>query len=169
MHIREATADDALLISQIIAGSWRNAYQELIDPVYLSRLPEEYWMPSMRTWLDSGRMYGCIAESHGKPVGSVIYGRGRDESHADWGEIVSLYLLPEAMRQGIGHALLTAALDALHADGYDRVYLWCIEGNTHADHFYQQHGFRRDGGRVQYKIGSGAVADIRFIRENNHG
>ena len=74
MLIREATADDALLISQIIASSWHNAYQELIDPVYLSRLPEEYWMPSMRTWLDSGRMYGCIAESHGKPVGSVIYG-----------------------------------------------------------------------------------------------
>ena len=169
MHIREANAADAPLISRIIASSWRSAYQGLIDPVYLSRLPEEYWLPSMRTWLSSGRMYGCIAEMDGTPVGCVIYGRGRDESHADWGEIVSLYLLPEAMGQGVGHALLTAALDALQADGYGRVYLWCIEGNARADRFYQRHGFRRDGGRVQYRISSGEVADVRFIREDKHG
>ena len=164
MDIREATAADAALISRIIATSWRSSYQGLIDPVYLSRLPEEYWLPSMRAWLESGRMYGYIAEVDNHAVGCVIYGRGRDEDHADWGEIVSLYLLPEFEKQGVGHALLTAALDALHADGYDRMYLWCIEGNAHAEQFYQRHGFTRDGGCVRYKIGSGEVTDIRFVR-----
>ena len=90
MHIRDAMAQDAPMISRIIARSWRGAYQGLIDPVYLSRLPEEYWLPSMRTWLESGRMYGYIAETEGEPVGCVICGRGRDEDHADWGEIASL-------------------------------------------------------------------------------
>lgn len=169
MHIREATAEDALLISQIIAESWRSAYRGLIDPVYLSRLPEAYWLPSMRAWLGSGRMYGYVAEMSGHAVGSVIYGRGRDEDHADWGEIVSLYLLPEAEGQGIGHALLTAALDALQADGYDRVYLWSIAGNEHAEQFYHRHGFVRSGDRVRYKIGSGEVTDVRLIREGHHG
>ena len=97
MYIREATAEDALLISRIIASSWQGAYQELIDPVYLSRLPDEYWLPSMRTWLDSGRMYGFIAEENGQPAGCIVYGRGRDEDYADWGEIVSLYVLPGMM------------------------------------------------------------------------
>ena len=165
MDIREATTADAALISRIIATSWRKAYQGLIDPVYLSRLPEAYWLPSMRAWLESGRMYGYIAEVDNQAVGCIIYGRGRDEDHADWGEIVSLYLLPEFEKQGVGHALLTAALDALHADGYDRVYLWCIEGNAHAEQFYQQHGFTRDSGCVRYKIGSGEVTDIRFVRK----
>ena len=41
MHIREAAAQDAPLISQMIAGSWRGAYQDILDPTYLSRLPEE--------------------------------------------------------------------------------------------------------------------------------
>lgn len=31
VHLREADADDALLISRIIAASWRSAYRGLID------------------------------------------------------------------------------------------------------------------------------------------
>ena len=169
MEIREATAQDALLISRIIARSWRGAYQGLIDTVYLSRLPEEYWLPSMRTWLESGRMYGYIAKQDGLPVGCIICGRGRDEDHADWGEIASLYVLPEYMNCGVGSALLHAALDALLADGYTRVYLWCIAGNQAAEAFYEHHGFLKTDERVEYRIGSGNVTDIRNVLEANHG
>ncbi len=169
MHIREATAQDALLISRIIARSWRGAYQGLIDPVYLARLPEEYWLPSMCTWLESGRMYGYISEENGLPTGCVICGRGRDEDHADWGEIASLYVLPEYMNRGVGSALLHAALDALQADGYARVYLWCIADNRPAEVFYQHHGFRQTDDRVEYRIGSSNVTDIRFVLEAHHG
>lgn len=165
MVLREAQAQDAALISRIIADSWRSAYQEIIDPVYLSRLPDEYWLPSMRSWLESGRMYGLIAESDGKPVGCVIYGRGRDEDHADWGEIVSLYVLPGAMGKGVGSALLREALASLLEDGYRRVYLWAIQDNDRAARFYQRHGFRVTDEQVQYRIGSGEVTDVRLVLE----
>ncbi len=163
MDIREAAAEDAALISRIIAASWRGAYQDLIDPVYLTRLPEEYWLPSMRSWLASGRMYGYIAEEDGQAVGCVVFGRGRDETHADWGEIVSLYVLPDNMRRGVGSQLLTAAVDALHEDGYKQVYLWAIDGNTHADTFYRQRGFVRTDEQESYKIGQKQMTDIRYI------
>lgn len=169
MHMREATAGDALCISRLIALTWRGAYQELIDPVYLARLPEEYWLPSLRTWLASGRMYGFIAEADGRPVGSVICGRGRDEDHADWGEIVSLYVLPEAMGRGVGSALLKEALAALAEDGFDRAYLWAIQGNARADAFYRRHGFILTEDRVHYRIGSRDMTDIRYILEEKHG
>ena len=169
MYIREACTADALLISRIIAHSWRGAYQALIDPVYLTRLPEEYWLPSMRSWLGSGRMYGCIAELDGLPVGIVIFGRGRDEEYANWGEIVSLYVLPEAMGCGVGSALLNTALTALREDGYTRHYLWCIAGNLKAERFYQLQGFRMTEERVEYRIGSRDVTDIRFTLEDHHG
>lgn len=165
MHLREALAEDAALISRIIAHSWRGAYQQLIDPVYLARLPEEYWLPSARAWLQSGRMYGYIAEADGQPIGCIIYGRGRDETHADWGEIVSLYLLPDNMGQGAGSELLKAALAALRDDGYSRVYLWSIRGNTRAERFYMRHGFRMTEDSVHYQIGSAPVTDIRLVRE----
>ena len=163
MHLREATAQDAQLISRMIAASWRGAYQDILDPVYLTRLPEDYWLPTMRTWLESGRMYAYIAEKNGVPAGCVVYGRGRDEDHADWGEIVSLYVLPEQMHQGVGSSLLEAALSSLRTDGYDRVYLWAISEYTSGLRFYQQHGFRATGERVAYKLGISDVNDVRLI------
>ncbi|MBQ3155939.1 MAG: GNAT family N-acetyltransferase [Clostridia bacterium] len=165
MYIREASADDSALISSIIAASWRGHYQHLIDPVYLSRLPDTYWLPSIRSWLSDGRMYGCIAEADGKAVGSVIYGRGRDEPYADWGEIVSLYLLPEYVGQGIGHTLLNSALAGLREDGYNRFYLWAIDGAQTAQRFYARHGFIPATDRITYRIGAQNVTDIRYILE----
>ena len=164
-ELREASAVDAGLISRMITASWRGAYQGVIDDAYLARLPEEYWLPSMRAWLESGRMYGLIALRGGQPVGCVIYGRSRDEDHGDWGEIVSLYVLPEVMGRGIGSELLDAALRALHEDGYSRVYLWTIEGNERAERFYRRHGFVRTADSVPYRIGGQDVTDVRYIRE----
>lgn len=161
-NLREATAADAAVISRIIATSWRSAYQGLIDDAYLARLPEEYWLPSMRTWLDSGRMYGLIAEENGFPVGSIIFGRGRDASLDASGEIVSLYVLPEVMGKGIGDALLTSALRVLQEDGYAQVYLWAIQGNARADRFYIKHGFCRTDDHIQYRIGLQDVVDTRY-------
>ena len=165
MKLRDATDQDALLISHLIAASWRGAYQELIDPVYLSRLPDEYWLPSMRGWLESGRMSGLIAEIDEKPVGCIIFGRGRDNDHAQWGEIVSLYVLPDAMGRGVGSELLKAALDSLRDDGYNSIYLWVILGNKSAWRFYQRHGFRFTTELVNYRIGSGDATDVRLVLE----
>ena len=161
--LREATSEDALLISRINAASWRYTYQGVIDPEYLRRLPDDYWLPTTRAWLESGRMYAYIAEKNGVPAGCVVYGRGRDEDHADWGEIVSLYVLPEQMHQGVGSSLLEAALSSLRIDGYDRVYLWAIAEYTSGLHFYQQHGFRATGERIAYKLGISDVNDVRLI------
>lgn len=162
--LREAEASDAALISRIIANSWRGAYQELIDPVYLARLPEETWLPSMRTWLDSGRMYGLIAMENELPVGCVIYGRARDEDHSNWGEIVSLYVLPETMGKGIGTQLMQAACDALMEDGYRRVYLWSIKGNARAERFYRRCGFAHTADEISYHLGGRTMSDIRLVR-----
>ena len=103
---REAAAQDAGLISHIYATSWRRAYRGLIAQHYLDRLPEDYWVPSIRSWLESGRLEGLLVYEGKQPVGCAIFGRGRDEDHGSWGEIVSIYLLPEFTRRGLGSALM---------------------------------------------------------------
>ena len=162
LTFRDATAEDAGLISHIFSTSWRKTYRGIIPEDYLRRLPDDYWVPSMRSWLGSGQLYGLIALEDKRPVGCVIYGRGRDADHADWGEIVSLYTLPECMRRGVGGALLNEALRLLREDGHERVYLWAIEGNAIADAFYRKHGFRCTQDRVPYRIGGADVADLRY-------
>ncbi|MBQ8201822.1 MAG: GNAT family N-acetyltransferase [Clostridia bacterium] len=163
LTFRDATSEDAALISHIYAASWRATYRGVIADHYLDRLPDEYWVPSLRSWLGSGQMYGLLALIDGNAVGCAIFGRGRDEGYGDWCEIVSLYLLPEVMRQGIGSALLKELQRIMKLDGYDRFYLWAIEGNQLGDAFYRKHGFIRTSDRVAYRIGGRDVADIRYI------
>lgn len=164
LTFRDASAEDAGLISYIYATSWRKTYRGLIADDYLRRLPNEYWVPSVRSWLSSGQLYGMIACENGRPVGCAIYGRGRDDGYGDWCEIVSLYLLPECMRRGVGGALLEEVQRVMREDGYTRFYLWAIEGNQIADGFYRKHGFIRTTDRIPYRIGGEEVADVRYIR-----
>ena len=148
LTFRDATADRAGLISHIYATSWRKTYRGHIAQHYLDRLPDEYWVPSIRSWLSSGQLYGLMVYDDDKPVGCCIYGRGRDEDYGDWCEIVSLYLLPDTMRQGIGGKLLEEV----------------IRLNEIADGFYRKHGFLRTNDAVDYKIGGEPVRDVRYTR-----
>ncbi len=163
LTFRDATAEDSGLISHIFSTSWRKTYRGLINEDYLRRLPDDYWVPSLRSWLGSGQLYGLIALEDGRPVGCAIYGRGRDAACGDRGEIVSLYLLPDCMRRGLGSQLLQEVLRLLREDGYDRCYLWAIEGNSIADSFYRKHGFSRTEDRIPYRIGGQDVADVRYV------
>ena len=61
---------------------------------------------------------------------------------AGWGEIVSLYVLPERAGRGIGSKLLDVALDALAAEGFERAYLWVLADNVPARAFYECRGFQ---------------------------
>ncbi len=164
--LREATAEDALLISRINAASWRIAYKGLIDSAYLSRLPDDYWLPTLRAWLQSGQMYGLIAMEQDHATGAIIYGRGREEQYGDCWEIVSLYLLPNACRRGVGSLLLKEAARIMQEEGYDRCYVWAIEGNEQAASFYRKHGFIPTDDRVPYRIGGRDVTDVRYIRQH---
>lgn len=164
MTIREATAEDAALISRINTSSWRGAYRSLLPEDYLRRLPEDAWTSSVRSWLGSGQLSALIALQDGEAVGCVIFGRCREESYAQWGEIVSLCVLPSSLRQGVGSTLLLEALTQLKADGFDRCCLWALQGSFFADAFYRHHGFTTTDERYAYRLGGQDVADLRYIR-----
>ena len=164
VHFREATAEDAGLISHIYASSWRKSYRGLISTDYLERLPDEYWVPSMRSWLDSGRLEALMIYEDKQPIGCACYGRGRDEDHGDWGEIVSIYLLPEWMGKGYGKQLFEETMRRLQTQGFTRFYLWMIRGNDRAAGFYTRHGFKATSDTVEYHIGGQAITDVRYVR-----
>ena len=163
LTFREAQAEDAGLISRIYATSWREAYRGLLPQHSLDRLPDDYWVPTIRSWLMIGQFAGLIAYEDDLPVGCAIFGRGRDESHSDWGEIVAVYLLPAYFRRGVGTALVQETLAALRQEGFCRFYLWCLAGADAAEAFYRKMQFKPTSDHHFFPIGGETAREIRYV------
>ncbi len=160
MNIRLATPqDDFTAISRIYALSWKSAYQGIVLQAYLSQLPEDRWAPMLAQRPGDQ----LVALSNGKYVGTSCIGPGRDPAFADWGEIVSLYLLPEAMGLGHGKLLLAEALLELQNRGFAKVYLWVLKENARARAFYERNGFRPTTDRLSLDIGGKKLQEMRYI------
>lgn len=82
-----------------------------------------------------------------------------------WGEIVSIYLLPEYWGKGCGKLLFSAAVEHLKSMGYQDLFLWVLDGNRRARAFYERMGFRPSGTDVEHEIGGVPVREIQYRLE----
>lgn len=135
---RLAAGDDLAAVASVYARSWRHAYRGIVPQGFLDALSEGFWQLGLEQSAD--RTF--VAREGGETVGVCTYGPARVEAFVGWGEVVSLYVLPERTGGGIGSKLLDAALGALAAEGFERAYLWVLTDNAPARAFYERRGFR---------------------------
>ena len=82
----------------------------------------------------------------------------------DYGELVSLYLLPEYMGRGMGSVLLDASLKALSDAGFTNVLLWVLEDNLRAHKFYERSGFINSGEAIDDEIDGKPLRELAYIK-----
>lgn len=95
MEIRKATINDITDISRIHALTWKAAYQGLVPQQYLDDLKEENWIGIFTESISKHLFTVQLIFDGEKPVGCISYGKSRENELPGWGEIVSLYLLPQ--------------------------------------------------------------------------
>ncbi len=137
---------------------WQETYSGMVDQAYLDALTLEKM---------EERAFLCrndpvlVARDGDRVVGFVGYGDGgRDVPGA--GEIYTLYVLPAYQGRGLGQRLLEAGLKQLAS--YSKICLWALRDNARAIHFYEKHGFRRDG--AEKLVPRMEAAGIRMVKEN---
>jgi GNAT superfamily N-acetyltransferase len=108
------------------------------------------------TWL-------LVADDDGTVVGITQGMPAREDDGA--GDVIPgrchlslVFVLPERWGQGIGTALVEAALVEARARGYDRLQLWTNEDNVRAQALYRRHGLAP----------SGRVMTDRFGEQSGH-
>jgi GNAT superfamily N-acetyltransferase len=102
-----------------------------------------------------------MAEEEGEALGYCTSGETRDpDAPAEVGEVRTLFVAPGAWRQGVGTALMAAALADLRERGYSEVTVWSFADNERANRFYERHGFALDGAERT----EDAWADILEVR-----
>lgn len=161
MEIRLVTpSDDRAAISRVYEESWKFAYKGIVPQDYLSSLNSESFVPVRED------RYSLVLLEKGKIVGTSSYCKSRLEDMPDWGEIVSIYLLPGFMDRGLGKPLLEAAVKGLADMGYGRVFLWVLEDNLRARRFYEKNGFVPSGRTMETEIGGKTLREAQYVKED---
>ena len=150
--------DDRLEISRIYEESWKFAYKGIVPQAYLDGIPAGLWAQAL-----DGRDSLVLTEN-GKPIGTACVCPSRWPEYPDFGEVVSLYLLPEHMGRGYGGPLLEAAVKMLAQQGFRDVLLWVLEENLRARRFYEKHGLRPAGNVMENEIGGKLLREVLYRR-----
>ncbi|MFR1051068.1 MAG: N-acetyltransferase family protein [Lachnospirales bacterium] len=164
MEIRKLrNGDDLFAVSRVYEESWRGAYRGLLPQAYLDGIPAGKWVPYLE---QAGRESLLLLDGE-KIVGTANCCASRFPKLSDWGEIVSLYLLPEYWGKGYGKLLFSAVVEQLEAIGYRDLFLWVLEGNQRARTFYERMGFRPNGTYVDDEIGGMPIREMQYRKEGN--
>lgn len=148
--IRPATARDAARIAEVHVRSWQAAYRCLMPQEYLDGLDPADRLPQWR-WLLSDPAAAAsevlVADGRDGVCGFSSFGPTRDEGEDPGrvGEVRAMYLMPEAIGQGLGRQLMAASIERLTRTGFADVTLWVLASNARARRFYEIAGFRPDG------------------------
>lgn len=151
--------DDRMAISKIYEESWKCAYKGIIPQDYLDSIPEGRWS----SILDNPNWKTLICMDDEKIVGTSSLCESRSEQFRGWGEIVSIYLLPHYMGKGYGKALMKSTLSELKMQGYKNIFLWVLEENIRARHFYEQFGFSPTDDIINDNIGGKELREVRYV------
>ena len=143
--IRPATSDDAPALATVHVRSWQWAYRGQVPDAYLEQLGQTLSerIRARRTQLEhlpSDYRY-WVAEQAGQVVGFATTRPSEDHDAASLtGEVLALYLDPEAVGQGIGRVLFQHAVADFRQRGFRQATLWVLESNEHALRFYEAAG-----------------------------
>ena len=173
LTIRPAALNDAQAVARIRVLGWRFAYQGLVPQGYLdslniaedtermhgylSQLPQN--LPPSRSESVQGSSDGekrsfMLAVRDDAVLGFCHFSAApnnadRPERTTPGGEMAgrlhSLYIDPDTLGQGIGHALMSHALSTFAVWGCERAPLWVLEGNSRAISFYERQGWQLTG------------------------
>ena len=161
MEIRDLTDyDDLIQVSRVYEQSWKYAYKNIIPRAYLDSIPEGRWASS----INRTGMNNLVLTDGDIIVGTSCYCASRWDKFAEYGEIVSVYLLPEYMGRGYGRELVVTAVSRLKSMGHEKILLWVLEDNIKARQFYEHIGFVNGGEVLDDNIGGKELREIMYIK-----
>lgn len=159
MEIRFLRQDDDLFaVSNVYEASWKYAYKGMIPQDYLDSIPKGKWAGS----ITKAGMHALVMIENGCIIGTACICRSRWEDFKNFGEIVSIYFLPEYIGNGYGTQMLKRCIEELKRFGFTELLLWVLEDNIRARLFYEKNGFRFTGEYRNDNIGGKDLREMMY-------
>lgn len=139
--IRLASLQDSEVIAQTHIYSWQKIYKEFIPESILMNLSLAERTQQWHELIKQG-VKVLVIEIKNKIVGFASICSFRDsDTDSLAGEISAIYLHPTYWRMGLGTELCLAAISELKHLGYNKIFLWVLQGNSQARKFYESLDF----------------------------
>ncbi|MFB6118992.1 GNAT family N-acetyltransferase [Halosegnis sp.] len=166
LEVRPAEESDAQAIEAVAAAAWEHDYPDL--------LAREHPGAAARDWYDPERIRRdaadpthvlLLAEEDDCVVGFVhaFAPREDDDATAETGDILRVYVRPDARGRGVGRELVNAARQRLHERGYETVRAMALAANETATDFFAACGFERTDERGETTIDGDSYEEVVFI------
>lgn len=166
MVIRNVGINEVREISRIHALSWKVAFKNNIPKEYLDNLQEDFWVEHFTNVINKNiNTVKGIYDDNSILIGCISYGKSKDERFKEYGEIISLYLLPDYFGKGYGGELLNSCISDLKSKGYTKVILWVLKENKRARSFYEKYGFIESEYTYNFSILDKKLQNIGYILE----
>ena len=174
VRIRAAMPEDADTIGALHVESWRWAYRGKLPDDLLDGLDPVERAAGWRRILESGEADVIVTDDdEARLVGFASAATSRDDdAPPGTGEVLTVYVVEDAVGTGAGRALLVGAQGLLRARGHTRATLWVLESNERARHFYERNGWRWDGSRGTHQVQCANLPIVRYatdLREVDSG
>ena len=140
LAIRPWQQDDLPIVREVIWKSWEATYAAFVPEADL----KGYWsvhysLQGIEKMFHDSAVDGFVAESGGRIVGCL---RTRFDEIKQMFYVVSLYLLPEEQRKGIGKLLMAEADKCATTYGLSEIWVAVMVQNQVARRWYEHLGFR---------------------------
>ena len=153
MIIRNAKFEDMKLAGHIMSVSFRTAFAAYVSQQTMDACAQEdNCIALLEGIFREGRVHFLIGENSG-----MLAWQQTEEG----AEIIAIHTLPESRGTGLGHAMLTEALNQI---GNQHVFLWAFKENTRARRFYEKHGFHWDGSERVSEFDD--ALEVRYVRNS---
>lgn len=160
--IRKAEPKDANILGHIQVTSWRSAFRNIASDDYLDNMVSaEHQAEDWKEILPDSEQIVFVAETENKLVG-YAWAHNEDDESIEWdSELISMHILPEYKRQGIGRRLFAAVASQLKEQGCKSVYLWVLEENHPSRKFYEALGGQY-AGKHQIELGDRELIEVAY-------
>ena len=165
LHLRPARPDDAADVAGVHVHSWQAGYRGLLPDDYLDALrPEDRMGRYAFGSTDPNEPSTVVATEDGVVCGFATTGPRTDSDPGAGGEVLALYVDPEAWGLGVGRRLLAEAREQLRRRGCSDAVLWVLVGNDRAERFYRRDGWLPDSAERRVEVWDVAVDEVRYHR-----
>lgn len=146
-------------IRRVYYQTWTYSYVGLVPQALLDNINlKSTWHPETRI---NNTLVALTKDQ--QIVGVCTYGPARRKKYSGFGEIYSLYVLPQFQHQGIGQKLFQAALDTLQKK-FNEIYLIVLKNNLTSRAFYEMFGFEVSDDFIADQTEYGMLHEVVYIK-----